>query len=1010
MRQLHKILLLAALVGIAVSCVTEKRRGELSALGKLYHNTTARYNGYFNANELLVASFDKLTQQHQDNFKQILPVYQYVDVENPSAVAADLDVAIEKVSVVVNLHRESNWTDDCYLLVGKAQYLKKDYEAAEETLRYTVDQFSPEKMAEKAKKSRRTSASGSSKRSASARPGSSRDREEEPDVSQLSEKEKVRLAKRQEKERKKYNKEVRRKKKQEQRRRKRAKKLARKDRPEPTATPQQPEQEAGAQPQENAPAPPAAKEDKKSKKNKEKKKDQPAEEEEPEAGPESYFLKHRPVYQESALWLARTYIERERFEDAMRLILKLERDPGTFDYIRQELTAVKAHYFLRQEEYEQALSPLEDAISAAGRRTEKARYAFIIAQIHEAAGQERDAFAAYERALSYGPTYAMEFSSRLHLVESGWRAGTYSPDEAKNQLNRMLRDVKNAEYLDQIYYTLADIELESGNRQEGIQYLEQSLASSQANRLQRAESYLRLAELYLAEEQFVPAQHYFDSTASVLPSTDERYSRVKNWRDNLTDIAKNLEIISYQDSLLTIAAMSESEQKQLASRIKKERDAVRLAAVANAAAGQQPAAAGAANRGAVPTVQLSNNQAGQSTFFAYDERNAKRGKRDFVRKWGNRQLEDDWRRSDRQSFNVIDTTQTRPVAATTLPEDEISDILGDVPKTEAEKAAAEIKVQEAMFKLGVLYRERINNNAKCVEMLEELLRRFERTNYQAEAWYYLYLAYRDLNDPAKAQAYADNIMNKYSTSVYAKVLQDPNYAIEAMNEEKQLSRYYDETFAAFQRGEYALAQQRVQEAPRQFGSQNAFQPKFALLSAMCTGNLQGREAYVAALNDLIARYPRTPEQTRAREVLRLLGEQTAGLPGAAAETPTQFQVTDDELHYVLIVFKEDIGLNDSKVKVSNYHLQYHKLDKLSISNIYLGTEAETRVPILVVRRFKNKAEAMAYYQGVQRNKKDFVDPSISYELFAVSQTNYREVLRSKSVEGYREFFVEHYLK
>lgn len=300
--------------------------------------------------------------------------------------------------------------------------------------------------------------------------------------------------------------------------------------------------------------------------------------------PDNYFLKHRPAYQEGVLWLARTLVQRAKYDQAMRLILQLEGNGKTYDDIRQELAAVKAHYFLHQGENDQALPFLEEAIAAAGSREERARYAFIIAQIHQRAGRQGEAYAAFQRALDYGPSYSMEFNGRLFIVENGRRNGTISPEEATDRLEKMRKDIKNQEYLDQIYYTMAEIELESGNRAQGIEYLEKSLASSQQNRQQKGESYLRLANLYLAEEDFVPAQKYFDSTLTVLPQTDERYAEVEKWRDNLTDIAENLETIYYQDSLLRIASLSKEEQRELAYQIKKERDEKRLQEIANNAA------------------------------------------------------------------------------------------------------------------------------------------------------------------------------------------------------------------------------------------------------------------------------------------------------------------------------------------------------------------------------------------------------------------------------------------
>ncbi|HHJ49900.1 MAG TPA: hypothetical protein ENJ88_03240, partial [Phaeodactylibacter sp.] len=130
------ILFAGLLVPMQQGCKVQKSRSDISPVAKFYHNTTAHYNGYFNAEELLLASMQRLNEQHQDDYTRLLPVFPYRAVDNPRAEAESLDKAIEKVSVVVALHRPSDWTDDCYLLIAKAQYLKQDFEASEETLQF----------------------------------------------------------------------------------------------------------------------------------------------------------------------------------------------------------------------------------------------------------------------------------------------------------------------------------------------------------------------------------------------------------------------------------------------------------------------------------------------------------------------------------------------------------------------------------------------------------------------------------------------------------------------------------------------------------------------------------------------------------------------------------------------------------------------------------------------------------------------------------------------------------
>ena len=133
-------------LGLLSGCVTQKSRNEQSKVGQYYHNLNSRFNGWFNANELVDLSVATLETQYQDNYNEILPLYEYAAVDNADAVKADLDEAIKKVSVVVTIHKYSDWVDDCYFLIGKSLYLKKDYEA--DGIAYDVIQEEMIKMAD----------------------------------------------------------------------------------------------------------------------------------------------------------------------------------------------------------------------------------------------------------------------------------------------------------------------------------------------------------------------------------------------------------------------------------------------------------------------------------------------------------------------------------------------------------------------------------------------------------------------------------------------------------------------------------------------------------------------------------------------------------------------------------------------------------------------------------------------------------------------------------------------
>ncbi len=97
--------------------------------------------------------------------------------------------------------------------------------------------------------------------------------------------------------------------------------------------------------------------------------------------------------------------------------------------------------------------------------------------------------------------------------------------------------------------------------------------------------------------------------------------------------------------------------------------------------------------------------------------------------------------------------------------------------------------------------------------------------------------------------------------------------------------------------------------------------------------------------------------------------------------------------------------------VSDYNREYHRLEQLRISNIFLGTDTDN--PLVVIRKFDNKEQAMRYFNEV-KDKAEFLGESgkkkYNKEFFAITQENYRRILKNKTLEGYREFFGDNYLK
>ncbi len=1032
MKHFYKSLLLIASISIVSACVTQRKKEDVKGVKLFFHNLTAKYNGFFNAEVLVTDATEKLSLQHQDNYNKILDVYPYVAVDNAQSVAPDLDKAIEKVAVAATFHRPSHWTDDSYLMLGKAQYLKHDYKAAEESFQYLVDVYDPNLKSKMTPKQRKELAEETRKEKEKARKEVAEQKKEEREEKEKARKEAVEQAKKDKEEAAKKEKEDQEKRNKEkieerkkaeeeakkarenkkediadrnearrkaneerrlenERKRKEAEKAA-KNRSNPRNT----EGEVAATRQTPTPKETAKIDTKKNSGNATPviKPEESVKLSSKKGKPDKYFLKHRPCHQEGVVWLALTHIERQNYGEAELLLEALEKSPKTFKDIRAKVARAKAYLYLKQENYEASIPALESAVKLTKKKRERARLAFILAQVYQMKGNSEKAYATFDKVLDYSPVYEMEFNARLNMALSS----TTAIDNTMAMLKKMSKDFKNREYGDQIYYALAQLALKNNQRAEAIGYLKEALNSGGKNRQQKSETYYLLAKLDYEDEKYVESKAYYDSTLQVIAATDSRKAEVERYSTNLVEIARNIQIITLQDSLIRLAGLSDKEKRTVASDIKKAR------AAKIAAAQVVPRASGNNDIPAAPGEV-------KSSFFAYFPDQVKKSKKEFEKKWGtDRKLEDNWNRSNKKSSNS--DVQNADIASNEITDKEVAEILKDVPKTKESLEAAKLKVDDALFQLGTLYHDKLKNDKKAVEVLEQDLVRFASTKHEMDDWYYLYLAQTSLGNKAKASEYYDKLQNKYPESNYAQILKNPDAG--KKNDAQAAELYYAETYSIFKNGDYKKAGERIKESEKTFGLNNPLKARFALLEAMVVGRANGREAYMTALKDVIAKYADTPEEKRAKDILRILefgGPVTEAPKNNASTNPTgdpgNFKQDDDKFHYLLIVLNKDAQTEDAKIAVSDYNAKYHRLEDLKISNITLSTESE--IPILVIRRMKDKAAAMVYTEGVKKNAADFIK-GMPFEVFAVTQDNYREILRLKDLTEYKSFYAQFYSK
>ncbi|MBK9255619.1 MAG: hypothetical protein IPM42_09050 [Saprospiraceae bacterium] len=981
---------------LITACVSKKRKNETSKVGKFYHNTTAFYNGYWNANEIMKESMVLLRQANIDNYNEILEVEDFVSPANPKMVANDMDKIIDKVSTVAALHEPSDWIDDCYVMMAKAQYVKQDYETAEETLLYFQEDFNPnnpygrnyvkKKLSKEATKRQREE-----------------EKKEKAKIAEALKKEKaaekIRVAKEREEDKKEKQKEKKaaQKEKEKQRKQQQKKSKGKTRTTRAKTTKEEPKKENEVVPEipKSEPVKVISSTPVKT-----------IEEKEPPVPVKKKVPEDKTAYTEGMIWLAKTHIKRKNWYSAETVLRQIDSKENLPESLSAEMASTYANLYVKQKNYDKAIPKLLEAIEKEGNRQRKSRYHYIIAQIYQQNQSFDSALNHYELSKKYSKDFKMEFMATMAIAKTGLLTGKKSKDAIINDLEKLLKESKNEEVKYQIYYTMGELELADNNTDLALKYFRLSNANNSSDIKLKTEIYYSIANLFYGKEKYLDAKLYYDSTLFVMPQTDGRYASVKKYVNNLIDIATNIEIINYQDTLLYIADLTGDEQKKAMARAM-ERNKNQSSLIP---ANKQDLTK--------PSNVKSNVNFGNSNFFAYNLTAKPKGKEEFIKIWGNISLEDNWRKNRKTSYyqkdsDVVDGSKEEDsVKETSFSQEEYAVFMKELPSNPIKKKEANDKIITAMFTLGKLFRDKIQNYTKSAGTLEGMHQRFGPTPHELDSYYYLYLDYLDLENPAKANEYKNNIIKKYPDSKYAGILSDPNYLANNKSEGDKLEDYYKETYSLFERGEYAVAASRVEQAGTLFGVENKYIPKFALLGAMCMGSKEGKEAYIKALSDVIISFPNTPEQVKAREIMRFLGGDNDAFKTVQIEDVDKiYAKEDDKVHYVAVI---TYGLTEAenvnvKVSISEYNKKYFKLERLQLGDASLSREDNSQV--ILVRKFENATKAMDYYKKVQSNKDEYVtERNVNYDVLPISQANYRKMLSEQSASGYRIFFDKNYLE
>ena len=696
----------------------------------------------------------------------------------------------------------------------------------------------------------------------------------------------------------------------------------------------------------------------------------------------------------------RALIFQEDYVAAETKFIALEEDEEneTPKKLMGEYHTLRAIYHIRNGETLKAIDHLEKAITLTKKKRFRMRLNYILAQLLAQEGKKLEAERIYEKIAKKSLVYDMAFSAQLNAA----KLHEGSDANIVSALNKMLGDDKNNDYKDQIYYTLGELSQKKGNTAEARKFFEQSVQSSTTNTKQKSLAYLSLAEEYFGDPNYVKAQRYYDSALVSLPEKYPNYDLITSKAENLNDLVSHLDVIAKEDSLQRIAKMSPEEQLAFVEKIieqeeeeqaKLEREqAAKIAAIKAAAAAQQQTGGGWIFDS--PTLLATANA-------------------EFLALWGNRKLEDNWRRSDKATVNFEEGADETTVNeegevivvnpdGTKVPQQ----YLQNLPQSDEDFRKSDSLIRKALYQAAVIFKDRFGDIVKANEYFQALNDRFPNHPDKAKTSYQLYRSYDKLGDTRNAEVEKAKILSEFPNSEYALLIKYPNRGAEEEKQKKELEGYYDMIYKAYKAQQFDTVISFVNQVKENYPESSQL-AQFELLSAFAKGSLEGQESFEKALKGVATGYNGTQSAAEAQEILAQINAKRMNAMQEEKAAEAAMKAFDTLIAgpqtYALIFSSELIDTNELVRKIRELNDKSFK----SLNLIVKLLDWDGVQKLILIQKFKQGPVLKQYKTQLQVRVLD-VTNNIGKLHFFIGESNLKKLQAFKETEKYLECYQNHY--
>jgi tetratricopeptide (TPR) repeat protein len=566
------------------------------------------------------------------------------------------------------------------------------------------------------------------------------------------------------------------------------------------------------------------------------------------------FPKNAPLVQQALVWKARSLIYLNQLPKAKLVIDSAIEgiNPKKKAFIA-DVYATKLQYDIDVQDYTDAEQMGKQAVHDCHDKTLRLRWTFILAQLQELNNQIAGAVKNYTRIVKSNASFEMAFNAnlnRIRIEDNQNGAKTSRIDRIRS----LIKNDNNKDFYDQIYYQIAELYYVNKDIDNAIKNYHLSVRYSVKNQNQKGLSYLRMADIYFKNKaDYVGAKKYYDSTLFNLSPNYPGYQTIAKKSNNLQLLADRYGTIAREDTLQMLARLDEKTR------------AARIDAMVNRQILQQQTALSATQGTGVSGNSGPQGGSFGSSFYFYNSNAVSQGYNDFKRRWGNRKLEDNWRRSNRASSDITANNTAPAIDPFAPPDQPGSDkspasagnyrqqLIRDLPLTPQLLGQSDTRIYNAYFDIANFYRDILGDKKEAIAIYELLLSRFPNTLDKPALYYNLYRLYSDDN-PAKSDEYKNLLLKNYAQTPFAKVIVDPEYGKKLSDADAGLDALYNQVYDNYSKKKYKDAIDNADELQKQYPD-NKLSAQLAYLRAISSGHLENLATFRGELTQIVSKYP-----------------------------------------------------------------------------------------------------------------------------------------------------------